>query len=289
METDVSRTDPVEISLPSEGNKISVQPAPQEYIEKAMHPSYKQSSIVNTATKASRLIVTGSGFISKTMQNQADNFVKSTQPNAKAVTFTPAAHQRIRRINTFSSKAANVSSATVGQIGKLAQNVGAGLARKKDGGGRGFDAEGNPIESYKPGFLNKSFMAFNTVVDGAEQAGRNLLGSTSSSVTTMVGHRWGDEAGEVAHNVTKGFTNVGLVYIDVTGVSRRAVLKGVAKGMVIGKVAEGGGDLVVRGRDDASVVGPANQKGGKNGSETSSLTDSAYDGNGKKPAGSRYT
>lgn len=290
--TDRLNTDPVELTLPAEGNKISVHPSIPEYTEKEIHPSYKKSSMVNTASKASRLIVTGSDFISKTMLNQADNFARSTQPTAQPVTFTPAAHQRIRRINTFSTKAAHVSATTVGHIGKLAQNVGAGLARKKDGGGRGYDAEGNPIDTYKPGLLNKSLMAFNTVVDGAEHAGRSLLGSTSTSVTSMVGHRWGDEAGEVARNVTGGFKNVGLVYIDVTGVSRRAVLKSVAKGMVVGKVADGGNLIVGGGDGGESDPAPEDQKPGpygRTGSDAASVVSSAtYEGNGKKPAGSKY-
>ncbi|TKA65609.1 hypothetical protein B0A55_09901, partial [Friedmanniomyces simplex] len=46
--------------------------------------------------------------------------------------------------------------------------------------------------------------------------------------------------------------NVGLVYIDVTGVSRRAVIKSVAKGMVVGKV-RGGGEVVVGGGDGGVV------------------------------------
>ncbi|SPO05826.1 uncharacterized protein DNG_08513 [Cephalotrichum gorgonifer] len=283
--------DPVEFSFPTEGNKISVLPAPPDYVEKSVHPAYKKSTMVTSATKASRLIVTTSNYISKTMQSQADSFTKNTKPNPEPVTFTPAAHDRIRRINTFSTKAAGFSAATVGQIGRLAQNVGAGLARKKSGGGRGYDADGNPIETYKPGLLNKSLMAFNTVIDGVEQAGANLLGSTSASVSTVVGHRWGSEAGEVATNVTSGFKNVGLVYIDVTGVSRRAVLKGVAKGMVVGKVANGGGDLVVGGGDGGSFIYPTDDKSaahGKNGSGAASSASSLYEGNGKKAADGRY-
>lgn len=247
--------------------------------------------MVNTASKASRLIITGSDFLSKTMLNQAENFTRNTPPTSKPVTFTPATHQRIRRINTLSTKAAQVSATTVGSIGKLAQNVGAGLARKKDGSARGYDAEGNPIETYKPGLLNKSLMAFNTVIDGAEHAGRTLLGSTSSSVSKVVSHRWGDEAGEVARNVTSGFKNVGLVYIDVTGVSRRAVLKSVAKGMVVGKVADGG-NLIVGGGDGGGPVlaagGQTRSPSGKNGPDAASVVSSTYEGNGKKAAGNKY-
>jgi spartin len=46
--------------------------------------------------------------------------------------------------------------------------------------------------------------------------------------------------------------NVGLVYIDVTGVSRRAILKSVAKGMVVGEV-KGGGRVIVGGQGDENI------------------------------------
>ena len=185
-------------------------------------------------------------LVTKTMQSQADSYTQKTEPTAKPVTFTPTTHAHIRRINTFSDKAAGLSSATVGTISKVAQNFGAGFSMRKDGKARGYDQDGNVIESYRPGMLNKSLMAFNTVVDGMEQAGRNLLTGTSSSVSQVVGHKWGEEAGTVATHIGGGVKNVGLVYIDVTGVSRRAILKSVAKGMIVGKV-KGGGQVVVPG------------------------------------------
>lgn len=96
-------------------------------------------------------------------------------------------------------------------------------------------------------------MAFNTVADGIEQAGKNLLGGTTTSVSQVVEHRWGSEAGQASRHIGGGFKNVGLVYIDVTGVSRRAILKSVAKGMVVGKVANGGGQIIVGGGDGGLV------------------------------------
>ena len=56
-----------------------------------------------------------------------------------------------------------------------------------------------------------------------------------------MGHKWGEQAGSLAADLAGGVRNVGLVYIDVAGVSRRAVIKSVAKGMVVGKVRGGGG------------------------------------------------
>lgn len=187
------------------------------------------------------------------IQNQADAFTHKTEPVANPVTFTPATHERIRRINQFSSKAAGLSSSTVGSITKVTQNLASNI-RRKDGKARGYDKDGNMVETYKPGILNKSLMAFNTIVDGAEQAGKTLLGSTTNSVSTVVGHRWGPDAGEAARNIGGGFKNVGLVYIDVTGVSRRAILKSVAKGMLVGQVKDGG-KVYVGGGDNTSVSG----------------------------------
>jgi spartin len=91
-------------------------------------------------------------------------------------------------------------------------------------------------------------IAFSTVADGIAYSGKNLLTSSGGAASTMVGHRYGDEAGSIATELAGGVKNVGLVYIDVTGVSRRAVIKSVAKGMVVGKV-KGGGEVVVGGGD----------------------------------------
>jgi len=160
-----------------------------------------------------------------------------------------------------------LSAKTVGQKGTLAQHVGAtlgGHGKKAGSGSRGYGPDGQPRPDYKPGLLNKSLMAFNTVMDGVEQAGKHLLASTSDAASTVVTHKWGDEAGDVSRSIGGGVKNVGLVYIDVTGVSRRAILKSVAKGMVVGRTAEGqqvvvgGGDggLLTQGSDTASVSAP---------------------------------
>ncbi len=171
-------------------------------------------------------------MVSNILQKQADSFARNTKPNATPMTFKPTTREHIRRINHFTGGAASLSSKTVGHIGKVAQNLGATLGRnsKKEGTARGYGPDGKPLDSYKPGILNKSFMAFSTVMDGVEQAGRNLLTSGSSAATTVVSHKWGPEAGELSQSLGGGVKNVGLVYIDVTGVCRRAILKSVAKG-----------------------------------------------------------
>ena len=253
----LQKPDPVEISLPQDGSlNIGVTTASTEYIELAMHPAYKNSTLVSKAAIASRFIVTTSSYVSNTLQSQADSFTQRTKPNTKPMTFAPTTHSRIRKVNTLSESAADLSAKTVGQVSKYAQNVGASLARRGDSkkGTRGLGPDGKPVENYKPGLLNKSMMAFSTIADGIDQAGRNLLTSSSAAATTVVGHKYGSEAGEISKHIGSGVKNVGLVYIDAAGVSRRAIVKSVAKGMVVGKV-RGGGDLIVGGGDGGVVTG----------------------------------
>ena len=275
------RIDPVEISLPEEGAQIRVAPATREDLED-LHPAYKNSFLVSNAAAASRLIITGSDMVSSMLHKQADSFTRNTKPNAKPMTFKPATREHIRRISHFTGGAASLSSKTVGHISKVAQNFGATLSRnsKKEGTVRGFSPDGTPLDDYKPGILNKSFMAFSTVMDGVEQAGKNLLSSSSSAATTVVSHKWGSEAGELSRSLGGGVKNVGLVYIDVTGVSRRAILKSVAKGMVVGRTADGE-QVIVSGDDGEMTRTDLDAKDYE-------LSDSASDAaSGKLPAGGK--
>ncbi len=229
--------DPVEIELPQEGgnNQINITNASEEYLRMSKHPAYKDSTLVQNAAVASRLIVTSSGYLANAINSGADAFTKKTKPAPKPMTFTPTTQARVRKLNNLTEGAVGLSAKTIGQINRHAQNVGAAMTRrgeqqKKAKGG--FDKHGRPIDDYKPGLMNKAMMAFSTVADGVDQASRNLLASGSTAATTVVGYRYGEEARQVAGGLAGGVRNVGLVYVDAAGVSRRAVIKSVAKGMV---------------------------------------------------------
>ncbi|KAI1300044.1 senescence-associated protein-domain-containing protein [Xylaria venustula] len=258
--------DPVEITLPTEGNQLAVVPASAETIEMELHPAYQKSFIVSKAAYASRLIITTSDFVSNAMQTGSDSFTKNTKAANKPLTFDTSTHERVRRIGKFSGGVAEASSKTVGQVTKVAQNLGAHIAGrgyKDKAGKRGYGPDGEPLDDFKPGLLNKSLMAFSTVADGIDHATRSLLNSASSSATTMVTHRWGDEAGELSKHLGGSVKNVGLVYVDVTGVSRKAIIKAVGKGMVVGKVKIGNNqtaDVIVG--DDAGPIAAVRSKSG---------------------------
>lgn len=251
----IGSKDPVEIQVSQDGKRIEVRPISEDYLQMARHPAYKDSSMVQNAATASRLIVTSSSYIGNMLTSGAESFTQKTKPNVKPMEFSPAAHDRVRRINTFTTKTASISSKTVGKVTDYAQNMAATMSgHTKNRPHKGYDEKGQPLsgEEYKPGFLNKSMIAFSTIADGIATSGKSLLTTSGAAASTVVGHKYGAQAGSMAADLAGGVKNVGLVYIDVTGVSRRAVIKSVAKGMVVGKV-RGGGDVVVGGGDGGVV------------------------------------
>ncbi|OKL55946.1 hypothetical protein UA08_08608 [Talaromyces atroroseus] len=248
---------PVEIHLPSEGEgrQISVSNVSEEYLRMARHPAYKDSTIVQTSARASRLIVTGSNYLANKLTSGADSFTQRTKPNPEPLRFAPATQARIRKVHNLSQSAAGLSARTAGSIGRVAQNFGASLSRRKDMPNgpsyQGYGRDGSSV-SAKAGVMNKSLIAFSTIMDGIEQSARTMLNSGSTAASTMINHRYGPDAGNVASDITRGFRNVGLVYIDASGVSRKAVLKSVARGMVVGRMHNG--QQVVVGTGDGGQV-----------------------------------
>lgn len=248
--------DPVEIQVSADGKRIEVRPMSEDYLAMAKHPAYKDSSIVKNAAAASRLIVTGSSYIGNVLTSGAEGFMNKTKPLEKPMEFKPSTHDRVRKINAFTHSASSLSSKTVGQAANIVQNLAATMSgHRKERPHKGFDEKGNPLtadDGYKPGLLNRSLIAFSTVADGIAYSGRTLLTTGGAAASSVVGHRYGSEAGSIAADLAGGVKNVGLVYIDVTGVSRRAVIKSVAKGMLVGRV-RGGGDVIVGGGDGGVV------------------------------------
>jgi spartin len=262
--------DPVEIVVSADGKKINIQPISDDYLEMARHPAYRDSGLVQNSAAASRLIVTGSSYVSNMLVQGAESFMAKTRPNDKPMVFKPATHDRVRKINSLTTGVAGLSAKTVGQLTKYAQNATATLAGHKNTTPKTLNPDGTVNEKYKPGLLNKSLIAFSTIADGVSYSGKTLLTHGGAAATAAVGHKYGAEAGSITSNLAGGVKNVGLVYIDVTGVSRRAIIKSVAKGMVVGKVKDKNGveQTVMVGGGDGGRVTEADLNPGLGASNT---------------------
>lgn len=187
--------DPVEIVVSQDGKRIDIRPLDEDYLDMARHPAYKDSGLVQNAAAASRLVVTGSSYLSNMMVSGAESFINKTKPNETPMVFKPATHERVRKINTFTTGVAGYSAKTVGQISKYAQNAAAGMTGHKKTNARSVNPDGTPNANYKPGLLNKSLIAFSTVADGITHSGKQLLTSGGAAASAAVGHKYGAEAG----------------------------------------------------------------------------------------------
>lgn len=244
----------MEIQLPEEGqeSKIRISNVSEDYLARTRHPAYANSTVVQTSAKASRLIVTGSTKLAEVMTTGAETFRTKTKPTTTPMTFSPAAHDRIRKIHTFTEGARGISAKTVGAFGDKASRIGSKLMFRSEKKRSGYDKNGQVDPNFKPGILNKSMIAFSTITDGIDAAGRQLLTHGSAAAGNVVEHRFGSEARDVATSVGSGVKNVGLVYVDAAGVTRKAFIKSVAKGMVVGNMPDG--SKLVVGEGDGGVV-----------------------------------
>jgi len=276
--------------------RITVRPVSDEYLSMVNHPAYKDSRIVQNAGTASRLIVAGSTGLSNMIAGGANTFAAKTKPTAKPMTFSPVTQERVRKLNNLTHGAVGLSAATLGAVGRHAQNLGATIGRRGEAKQRGKSAEtggvdraGRPLPPahYRPGVLNKSMIAFSTIADGVAESAKLVLGSTTDATSQMVKHRYGDEAGTLAGHLVGGVRNVGLVYVDATGVTRKAVIKGVAKGMVVGRMP-GGQNVVVGDGDGGQVPGGAQAKTAEAEKKGAGAQGTAYGGPGLHGAQSQF-
>lgn len=87
--------------------------------------------------------------------------------------------------------------------------------------------------------LNRSLLAVDSVLSSLEAATNQLLSSGTSAASQMATHRYGAEAGEAVAQVGGSARNAVLVYVDVRGMGRRAILKSTAKGYVKARLRSG--------------------------------------------------
>jgi len=236
------------VEISADGKRVDIRPAPEEYLRLAKMPMYSDSTLVQSAASASRFVVTSSSRLGSLMTGQAEKFTQRSAPTNTPMTFSPAAKERARKIHGMTQSGAQISAKTVGSLANYTQNMAARMTGKGERKEKGAD--------YKPGLFNKSLIAFTTVMDGLAESGTRLVTDAGTASTIAVNHKYGAEAGEIAATVAGGVRNVGLVYVDVTGVSRKAIIKSVAKGMVIGKVKDKNGheQEVIVGEGDGGAV-----------------------------------
>jgi spartin len=222
-------------------NTITVTPAPDDYRTK--------SSIVRTADLISSGIMFSSNTISSGINSTANWYIKKRPTTELPVAFQPTTLERVRKIHHLSNSAVTMSAKATGFIASTAHSLGAGVRHRLGG-------EDKSGKGKKPSFLNKSLIAFETIADSLDNSTKQLLNSTSNAATSVVRHKYGDQAADISHGIGSSVRNVGLVYVDARGVTRKALIKGAAKGMLFKAKVGNGQEVILGGGRVESSSGP---------------------------------
>lgn len=88
-------------------------------------------------------------------------------------------------------------------------------------------------------FLNRILLAGEVVLTSLEATAQDLITNGTAAASKTAGHKFGPEAGHATALLGGSVRNVAVVYIDVRGVGRKALLTGTAKGFVKARLRSG--------------------------------------------------
>jgi spartin len=236
-----------------------------------------QDWMIKGANLLSRAIVRSSQYVGGKIQGAADSYV-SKMPAAGSLggTITPVGEKEadgpacytardpmkvgpltqasVRTLHGWSGTAVHVSSKTTGAIIQVAGMVGDKIGQKT-GIQRKVRSDGTlgPAPKGVRGFINRSLIAANTVLDGVDAGAQTLLYTSGDAASKFVGHKYGPDAQHVADGVARTGKNVFLVYKDFRGVRRNALLKA-ARSRAFKARLDDGSEVTVQVGDDGHAA-----------------------------------
>ncbi|KAF8505096.1 senescence-associated protein-domain-containing protein [Gautieria morchelliformis] len=268
--------DPVVIELPGEA---------AGRIEAYAHPpsGEERDMLMQTAGLISRGIVLATSAITTGLNSASNYYISHSTPTSRPIVFSPRTRTNIRRIHKVSGTAVAVTSKTTGAILKtidyVANRIAGSDPRMSPGHGRGIGSQlappplpprgGSPVHlppatrppggapplpPRNPRLLNRLLASTDLLLTTLEQSSEKVVETGTDAVSASLAHKYGQDAGEASRIAGQSVRNVGLVYIDVRGIARRALLK--KAGLAVVKARMGGRDVILgpqgqamRGRD----------------------------------------
>jgi len=105
--------------------------------------------------------------------------------------------------------------------------------------GHGNAQEGPPPLPLRPSLRkrDKIILSADLILGTMEESARRILDTGSDELTKVVGHKRGQEAGENAALATGAARNIALVYIDMRGIGRRAIIRKTGKEFVKARIS----------------------------------------------------
>lgn len=245
---------PVEVVFDEKSDEVVVQAYKPHVIE-----YNKDDYILSAAHGFSTGLVFVSDKLSNGMDSAANWWVKNRPASEKPLVFKESTKTNIQRVNNMANTGAYYSRKAVVKVSDAAANLGARLVATGNTTGpksgeqtdaAAVAASSGTIRRAPDSMLNRSLIAFSTVLDGLDTATQNLIKGATESTTRMVGHSYGSEAQGVASDFGRSLASCAMVYIDVRGIYRKTIVRGVGNGMLKGIV---GHDKVVLAKQETAT------------------------------------
>jgi spartin len=87
------------------------------------------------------------------------------------------------------------------------------------------------------GMKDKVLISADLILSTIDHSTRQLIDTSTSQFGKVMHHKYGEEAAESSTLMANTARNVGLVYVDMRGIGRRALLKRVGKTYIKSKVS----------------------------------------------------
>jgi len=184
-----------------------------------------------------------SGASQSAINAAAEFYIAHSTPNPEPTRFSPATKTGIRQVHNVSAKGYKVTKKTLGMVNDAISKYVGPVADKGFQGAYDFKeavfgqeqqnsvTEGAALKPKKP-FFARLIQAGEVVLTSLEAAGNNLIITSTDAASTAAGHKYGPEAAQATQLLGGSVRNVAIVYVDVRGVGRQALLKRTAKGFV---------------------------------------------------------
>ncbi|SPO21252.1 uncharacterized protein UTRI_00729 [Ustilago trichophora] len=249
---------PVVIDLPPEPSSESEK---QDLQVDVLSAEEKRDWMIKGADMISRTIIKTSEYVGGKIQGAAGSYMakhpaagssgyttpigekadgSKTQAGPDPIKVGPKTQAGVRTLHEWSGTAVQVSSKTTGAILQVAGNIGDKIGKKT-----GIQRKVNPDGTQGPpptgirGFINRSLIAANTVLDGIDAGAQTLLYTSGEAASNVVGHRYGEDARQVADGFGRTGKNVFIVYKDLRGIRRSALLKAARSRVIKAKLDDG--------------------------------------------------
>ncbi|KAH8930407.1 hypothetical protein BT69DRAFT_677782 [Atractiella rhizophila] len=249
--------EPVVVTLPSDWDpshhpSIQVETVSHAQAKGRMGGKYDDSKVVVMSNVISRGIVLASEKLSTQMEGATNKWIdrkreemREREANGEPpleqspLVFHPLAKEGVQKTYQATQQVVNFSSATISHLSTTASRFGDRVGRSlKFGDGSGSGQPNKSAGAFKSA-LGKTLVAIGNVADGLGTGTKNVVDAAGNSSTTIISHKYGDEAGEVARQVGGIIKGVVVVYVDARGVVRQVVLKSAGKSAIKAQMSDG--------------------------------------------------